>query len=142
MRQYEKQDTAHSHEWSEPEVLIDEDVTFRQACEWTEILGSTTCDRLDETFYHEGQSCDESRYTTMSPDKVYVDRGGETVEMDWNDVPIEWIETFYLHFLDEYAYEKVVEKVVENHPSRGFYEPPETLTMEVMDGIEVFWTQD
>lgn len=53
-----RRDLTHEHEWClEPRVEWDEDVFVTFDCEYVEITGSVTSDRLDETFYEEGAEC-------------------------------------------------------------------------------------
>lgn len=58
---------AHEHEWhvrEDESALLYEDgaVYVYEDCEYVEITGSATSERLDETFYETGFECDASRY--------------------------------------------------------------------------------
>ena len=54
-----KRSLAHEHEWWPENVDVDwdEDLFVTWHCDFVEITGSTTSERLDETFYEEGAKC-------------------------------------------------------------------------------------
>jgi len=57
---------AHDHEWHMREdesglEYEDAAVIIFEECEFVEITGSSTCERLDETFYETGYECEASR---------------------------------------------------------------------------------
>lgn len=60
MPRYERQpDLTHDHEFrpESDDVIVDEDVWVTFPCMWSEVTGSQTSDRLDETFYEYGAEC-------------------------------------------------------------------------------------
>lgn len=72
----------HDHEFVEPTREIVEDGAWivEYDCSHVEILGSQTCDRLDETFYEEGASCEAYKHVRLDVSRL------EKVVMGENNV--------------------------------------------------------
>lgn len=64
-----RRDLTHEHEWhldhDTPCEYYGTDLFVRERCEWVEITGSTTSERLDETFYETGAECAATRTTVF-----------------------------------------------------------------------------
>lgn len=83
-------------EFYEPTAEYFEDGAYiiHQRCQECEVYGSTTCDRLDGTFYDEGPRCEVIKKTRLDPTALYREQdNGEWYEMvtdeetiwDWYD---------------------------------------------------------
>lgn len=74
----------HTHEFREPtrEIVEDGSWVVQYDCSHVEILGAQTCDRLDETFYEEGASCEASKSVRLDAsrlERVVMGESNETL---------------------------------------------------------------
>jgi len=87
MRRREPQNNLdHEHDWipETMDVLWDESIFVTWECNWAEVTGSATSERLDETFYEYGAECAAQKRAVYRVAVV----NSETDERAYTDVAV------------------------------------------------------